>query len=105
MIFDEPISHGLLLIDKSPSSGRDAFNKSNETNTERKRVVQNNFERPGKTDISFIDSMQNNDFQMKYSFEKEFPRIITNTLDATSKSILQYEQSRLISFYSIVRKT
>lgn len=91
-MFEESVSNGLLLIESKTEGYNDAFVKSMVCKTPRRSVIQNAFERTG-SDNAFIDTV--NAFHIKYSFDKEFPRHITNANAIASPKFSSFFQVML----------
>lgn len=84
--------------------GDGIFVKTMASHPQRKRVVQKVFERTDKSGITFIDTFDNNSTQMRYSFDKEFPRTITSIRDTNAESV-QSKKDKVTPFSVIAYKT
>lgn len=91
-----------MLIDSKTTDYNDAFVESMQCKLQKRPVIKNAFERTG-SDIASINTVD--DAFRKYSFAKEFPRNITNTSFASSKSMQRNKQTKFSSFVLIIKNT
>lgn len=100
LIFDEPIGNNILLTENAVAAV-----KQMATNMQRRSVVQNVFEKTGKSGITYIHTVDSNTFTINYPFEKEFPRKITSTSGANSEVVKQCRMAKFAPFSVIAYKT
>lgn len=94
LIFDQPISSDLLLIDDKPTG---KLLQSIKTNTDEKHVARNAFERSVKSDVSIINSIGD---RVKYPINTEFPWHVSETSETRRCKVTRFK-----TIFVMIQKT